>query len=175
MRNKPQQHIDETLRTTTAKARRLLSSILTLEQQRRLEQIEMWTLGMKGFLRDEVVNKLRISEKQAEKIRETLTETQRAISELGERLQSGESRESLEKEARALRIGEQKEIVATLTPRQQQLWLALLGERIDVSNLGHVKFKAPELDGQDDWINSPPLTLAQLKGKIVALHFYAFG
>jgi hypothetical protein len=43
-----------------------------------------------------------------------------------------------------------------------------------VSKLGRVKFKAPELKGGDSWINSPPLSLRQLKGKVVALHFYAF-
>jgi hypothetical protein len=174
MRNKSAQHIDETVQTATAEARNRLSSILTLDQQKRLVQIEMWTLGTKMLLRDDLVNNLEPSETQLKKIRQTLTDTQQAINDLSKRLESGESRESLEKEARALRADEQEQIVATLTRRQQQLWLALLGERIDVSKLGRVKFKAPELDGQDGWINSPPLTLRQLKGKVVALHFYAF-
>ena len=62
----------------------------------------------------------------------------------------------------------------TLTRRQQQLWIELLGKKIEVSKLGHLRFKAPEFDGQDGWFNSTPLTLRQLKGKVVALHFYAF-
>jgi hypothetical protein len=175
MRNKTAQHIDDTMRTATTKAQTRLSSILTRDQQRRLVQIEMWTLGMRAFMRDDLVDSLELSENQRNTIREILSETQQAINDLSQRLQSGQSHESLEKEARALRTGEQKQIVATLTRRQQQRWLALLGRRIDVSKLGRVKFKAPELDGQDGWINSSPLTPGQLKGKVVALHFYAFG
>ena len=34
---------------------------------------------------------------------------------------------------------------------------------------------APELADVTSWINSEPLTLAKLKGKVVAVHFYAFG
>jgi hypothetical protein len=175
MRNKSPQHITQTLRATTEKSRERLASILTRQQQQRLTQIELWTLGMKSLLRDDVAEKLNLSEKQAEQIRETLRETQDAINELSKRLQAGESRESLEQEARTLRTAEQKEIVATLTSRQRREWLAILGEQIDASQLGRVKFRAPELDGRDGWINSPPLTIQQLKGKVVALHFYAFG
>ena len=53
--------------------------------------------------------------------------------------------------------------------------LALIGPRFDPSALGRVSFKAPELASGDEWINSDALKLADLRGKVVALHFYAFG
>jgi peroxiredoxin len=34
---------------------------------------------------------------------------------------------------------------------------------------------APELAGITDWVNSEPLTLAGLKGKVVVLHFWTHG
>ena len=34
---------------------------------------------------------------------------------------------------------------------------------------------APELTGISDWINSAPLTLASLRGKVVLVHFWTFG
>jgi cytochrome c biogenesis protein CcdA/thiol-disulfide isomerase/thioredoxin len=34
---------------------------------------------------------------------------------------------------------------------------------------------APELTGITDWINSPPLSLASLRGKVVLVHFWTFG
>ncbi len=37
-----------------------------------------------------------------------------------------------------------------------------------------VKGKAPELQGISNWINSPPLTLEQLKGKVVLIDFWTY-
>ena len=35
--------------------------------------------------------------------------------------------------------------------------------------------KAPEFEDVADWINSAPLTMKGLKGKVVVVHFMAFG
>ena len=38
-----------------------------------------------------------------------------------------------------------------------------------------MKSRAPELAGIDEWINSKPTSLKDLKGKVVVVHFWAFG
>ena len=38
-----------------------------------------------------------------------------------------------------------------------------------------MKIPAPELQGIEEWINSKPLKLKDLKGKVVVLHFWTFG
>jgi thiol-disulfide isomerase/thioredoxin len=38
-----------------------------------------------------------------------------------------------------------------------------------------MKVRAPELKGIDEWINSKPTSLNDLKGKVVVVHFWAFG
>jgi peroxiredoxin len=38
-----------------------------------------------------------------------------------------------------------------------------------------MKIPAPELKGIDEWINSKPTSLKDLRGKVVVLHFWAFG
>jgi hypothetical protein len=38
-----------------------------------------------------------------------------------------------------------------------------------------MKVAAPELEGIDTWINSKPLALKDLRGKVVVLHFWTFG
>jgi hypothetical protein len=35
--------------------------------------------------------------------------------------------------------------------------------------------KVPEFEEVADWINSEPLTMKELKGKVVVVHFMAFG
>jgi hypothetical protein len=35
--------------------------------------------------------------------------------------------------------------------------------------------KAPEFEGVTEWVNSDPLTMKGLKGKVVVVHFMAFG
>jgi hypothetical protein len=37
------------------------------------------------------------------------------------------------------------------------------------------KQQAPEFADTDVWLNSAPLTIAELKGKVVVVHFMAFG
>lgn len=46
----------------------------------------------------------------------------------------------------------------------------LEGEKVEMGNYG----KAPELAGITHWINSPPLTLDQLKGKVVLIDFWTY-
>jgi hypothetical protein len=38
-----------------------------------------------------------------------------------------------------------------------------------------MKIPAPEIQGIDEWINSKPLSLKDLKGKVVVVHFWTFG
>ena len=38
-----------------------------------------------------------------------------------------------------------------------------------------MKIAAPELQGVDEWINTRPLQLKELRGKVVVLHFWTFG
>lgn len=35
--------------------------------------------------------------------------------------------------------------------------------------------KAPEFEDVSDWVNSPALTMKEIKGKVVVVHFMAFG
>lgn len=175
MRNKSREHVAKTMSDSLAKAKSGMSGILTSKQYQRMDQIVMWTLGMKSFSRDQVAEKLSLTDDQRTTIQELQSATSKSIDDLREQLKSGTSLKSVESKASKLRTEEQRKIFAALSRRQREDFIAMLGRKIDVTKLGHVRFKAPEIVGQNKWLNSPPLTLEKLKGKVVALHFFAFG
>lgn len=45
----------------------------------------------------------------------------------------------------------------------------------DVSHLAAVHGTAPEYTGIDHWLNSPPLTMRELRGKVVLVDFWTYG
>ncbi len=173
-RNKGEQYVVKATAEAKTKTQRQLASFLSEQQTKRVDQIALWVLGMKSLLRDDVAQQVGLDSSQRSDIREIVVNTQKAIAKLREQLNNGGDAELLNGEFRRVQTDQQKDVVAILTDEQKQLWLATLGQRIDVSKLGRIKFKAPELLISAGWVNSPPLTLDKLKGKVVALHFYAF-
>jgi hypothetical protein len=51
----------------------------------------------------------------------------------------------------------------------------LFGAAISAQEPAAMKIPAPELEGISDWINSKEIKLADLKGKVVVLHFWTYG
>ena len=53
------------------------------------------------------------------------------------------------------------------------------GDKIDPKDWTPVKIpgrqKAPEFEDIETWLHSDPLEMAKLKGKVVVIHFMAFG
>ena len=139
-----------------------------------LRQIELWVLGMKSLLRNDVAAKMKLEPQQRTEIRDVITTAQQGMVDLRKQLNAGGDADELNKQFRKLQVDQQQDTIALLTPEQKQEWVALLGKRIDLTKLGRIKFKAPELQSGAGWVNSEPLTMEQLKGKVVALHFYAF-
>ncbi|MCA9217563.1 MAG: hypothetical protein KDB27_31055, partial [Planctomycetales bacterium] len=154
--------------------RREIKKVLDDQQLERLFQIEMWTQGVRSLLRDDVITSLRISKSQATEIQGIIAASEVQKADLRKKLQSGGDHAKLNQQYKDVQIGEQEQILKILTQPQQQQWVAMLGPRVELNKLGRVKFKAPEFPKSASWINSPELTLDKLKGKVVALHFYAF-
>jgi peroxiredoxin len=135
----------------------------------------MRRLGTQALLRDEVAAKMLYKGNEREQIKTIIDETQAAVAALEKQASEGQPREPLEKKFIELKTDEQKKILALLKPAQQTTWRTLVGANFDTSNLGRPVFKAPQLIDTGEWINSPPLALADLRGKVVVVHFYACG
>lgn len=152
-----------------------LKSALSPKQFKRLNEIYMRRLGTSALLRDDVIAKMQYSDAQRKDIETIITETQTSVTAIEKEASEGKPREPLEKKYTTLKTDEQKRIVKLLKPNQQLAWRELVGADFDTTKLGRAAFKAPELVDTDDWINSSPIKLQELRGKVVVVHFYACG
>ncbi len=84
------------------------------------------------------------------------------------------------KSAREAKVGTpaanvEKQILATLSSEQSDTLAKLAGSPFDFTRVQQVACQAPELRDVERWINTEPLSFAKLKGRVVAVHFWAFG
>jgi peroxiredoxin len=68
-----------------------------------------------------------------------------------------------------------KQILAVLEDQQEQELGKLLGEPFDFTKVVKSPAWAPEFADIEEWIHSEPLTIESLRGKVVVVHFFAFG
>jgi peroxiredoxin len=176
LRNRPQEEaakgVEESLAALTAK----LQSLLSDAQFRRLIEIQTRQQGTSALLRPGLTSLMDYTSQQKERLEQVISETLAKTRELEQRAASGEPREPLEKQYAALKQDELKTVTGILSPSQKSIWQKSLGRDFDLTKLGHARFKAPELVDSGEWLNSEkPLTLDALAGKVVVVHFYAFG
>jgi hypothetical protein len=55
------------------------------------------------------------------------------------------------------------------------VWALLAAGVAAAQEPASMRVRALELAGVTEWINTKPLRLAQLRGKVVVLHFWTFG
>lgn len=174
LRNKQPAKMAQIMERATTETKTSLKKFLSREQYRRIQQIELWVLGMKSLLKENIAKYLKLESNQSDQIRPIIQVAQKKMADLQRELNDGGDADELNSQFREVQVNQQQDIVAILTNEQKQKWLKALGKQIDTSKLGRVKFRAPELETSAGWVNSEPLTMEQLKGKVVALHFYAF-
>lgn len=175
LRNKPQKEALAGASEIVAEGRNKLKTLLQPSQNKRLSEILLRKIGTSALLRDEVASRLRYTDPQRKRLKEIIDETQTSVSALEKELGEGKPREPIEKKFTGLKNDEHKKIQDVLKPEQRTAWKDCLGPTFELSRLGQPAFKAPELVDTGEWINSPPLKLEHLRGKVVVLHFYACG
>src|SRR5439155_17769924 len=81
-----------------------------------------------------------------------------------------------EKQIAKFNTDERDAINSILTNDQKIKLNGLFARDFDVSKLGNTAFKTPELIGDSTaWLNSSPLSADQPRGRVVVVHFFAFG
>ncbi len=150
-----------------------LKSILSPIQLRRFSQIELQCQGPRALLRPDVQARMLLTKPQLDSIAKEVTSTNNAWKQIQEK---GRPRVAVQKQIDGILSAEPRKILRHLNGKQKQQWRSLTGRPAAVSKFGRgLKYKAPEFVAGMTWINSPPVTMQSLRGKVVILHFYAFG
>lgn len=165
----------ETSGPLAIKIREALETILDRSQGARLRQIVLRVHGLSGVLRSDVVQELELNKRQQQKIRTISQQIRARRTEREKEAPTAKSPDVVAKEVHQDRIEEYRRILAVLGSDQKARLAALLGKKFDVSRVRPMVHNAPELRDVDAWINTQSLSLEQLRGQVVALHFWTFG
>jgi peroxiredoxin len=161
---------DSTAQPALKEIRTELAKMFTKEQKIRLQGLTLQAQGYDALLRKDIIDALKLTEKQQTELTDLSTRFRNRLHDLQ---QSG--REMLDQELPKLNAERHKDVVAILSPKQQDSYGRLLGEPFDFKRVVKSPAWAPEFEGIEEWINSDPLTLESLRGKVVVVHFFAFG
>jgi len=175
LRNRPQTEAAKEVADTFADLAKRLQLLLSAAQLRRLAEIQTRQLGTSALLQPSLTTLMDYTPSQREELEKVIAETRETTKALEQRAATGEPREPLEKRYAAIKREELRTVNRILSPVQHSVWQKALGREFDLTKLGRATFKAPELVDSGEWLNSEPLTLESLAGKVVVLHFYAFG
>ena len=175
-RNLPVDQQREKIAELTAQLESALAGILSLEQRSRVNQLICQALGTRMVLRDDVVSALGLSADTVLAFREAFQETDRRAAEIQKKLSANElDAQAANEEVNQLKAKERQTLVKLLSNEQKASIGELTGEAFDFSQVRRTYPLAPELSGEGaTWIQGGPLTLEELRGKVVAVHFYAF-
>lgn len=139
----------------------------------RLRELEVQAQATRAFLRPDVSTAVGLSPDQIAELSSLAEETDRKAAERESAMRQGEP---VEEKARTLEASRQKEteLVAKWLRGGANDWKAVSGAAFPTNTLSRIFPMAPPLEESDGWIGNPPGNSAELKGKVVILHFYAF-
>jgi len=175
LRNKPTAEAAKGAAEILAEATSRFETLLSEPQVRRLVEVQTRQQGTRALLQAGMTKMMNYKPQQKERLEMVISETLATTRELEKRVGNGEPREPLEKEYSELKRDELRKVTGVLTPTQRSIWQKAIGRDFDLTTLGRPAFKAPELVDSGEWFNSAPLTIKALAGKVVVVHFYAFG
>jgi len=155
IRDYPAERKRDTLNQLSDKVENSLREKLTETEHARLKEIVLRAHGWPALLTPSRAEALRLTEAQISQIQQALSEPAPA-----------EKEKATPVDARIQKL---------LTADQKSALAALVGKSFDFSKVPQLAAPAPELRDVTDWVNTQPLKLSDLRGRVVALHFFAFG
>jgi len=171
LRDLPAEQRNEPAGRLLEKLEAKLATILSTQQRTRLDQIMLQSRSIRGLLEPAVAEKLKLSIGQLERMREVIVGLKQEMASLQ---QGGVTAREMVR-ARTLQGRAERNALALLDRDQQRTLRLLTGRSFDFSRVRELACRAPELRGVETWINAGPVSLAELRGNVVVVHFYTFG
>ena len=175
LRNKPSEEGFAGLAKIIAEAQQGLAKILQPAQQKRLNEILMRRLATQARLRDDVAAKMQYTGSQQQEIKKIIDDTQAAITELEKQASEGKPREPLEKKFVELKTDEQKQILSLLKPAAAIGLENSGGRELRYRQTRPTRVQSPRADRHRRMDQLAAAHTRRLRGKVVAVHFYACG
>ena len=138
----------------------------------RLRQFELQAQGTRALLRPEIVEYLEISPEQLNRLDALFAQTDEAAQRA--RQPDALGNPALAVAAQRLRTTEGPQAEKMLTHTQRNNYRNILGVKFDTSRWERVFPLAPELIDSGTWLDGRKARLADFRGKVVLVHFYAF-
>jgi peroxiredoxin len=165
---------DDTAKPALKEIGAALKEILSTEQRLRLQGLVLQAQGYDSLLRKDVSAKLKLTPEQKQQLAEISTDFREQAQALQRSAGAG-SAENLQADLARLQADRHKRVVAQLDAQQQARYGELLGKPFDFALVRSSPADAPEFEGVEAWLNSEPLTMQALRGRVVVIHFFAFG
>ena len=146
----------------------------TQEQRQRLQQLEYYAQANRILLRSDVARQVGLQSSQQQKLAALARAADDSKLAVANVLFGDPQLKSLQEKAEKAIKSERDGVVKIVKPEQRQKLQSLLGDPFDPTRLKRIYAMAPEFVSVEHWINSSPLTMQELRGKVVLVHFYAF-
>lgn len=175
-RNYPAEKRLATTDQLTAKLRSTLKQILESNQFKRLEQLECQALGTRMVLQKDIAKKLSVDPTQRSRFLKIAMQTDQSIAKVHQKAKDGslDSKTGGRKIAK-LQKSEREQFVKALSRQQTELLPKMTGKAFNFNKVKRTYPMAPELESEGvTWLTGDPVQLSDLRGKVVAVHFYAF-
>ena len=165
---------DESARPAITAIRSELKKLLDDKQKQRLQGIVLQVQGYDALLRPDVARHLKLTPEQLERLTAIGGEARTKVEELS-KARASRPAEEIQADLAKIQSDRHEQIVAELDDKQEAAYGKLLGQPFDLSQVKPSPGNAPEFESIETWINSEPVTMESLRGKVVIVHFFAFG
>ncbi|QEG32823.1 redoxin domain-containing protein [Bythopirellula goksoeyrii] len=144
------------------------------DQQERLQQLEYYSQAGRMLLRVDLAKQIGLQPAEQESLAKLASDVQVAEQKLQNTQYGDPEIPAYQSELLKATEAEREGLTKYLTPSQQEQLSEILGDAFDTTKLKRIYPMAPEFVDVKHWLNSEPLKMAELRGKVVLVHFYAF-